>query len=132
MLVRCQNLMRPTIAVAALAAMSAGLAIERAAADTPGAAYEVVEVPTGGNYGRGLFRINIATGQVVTAWQSGNFSAIPEPTPLPAGNYHLYMTVSWDGKGAWTLDRVESQTGRSWYLVGGGGSPFAWVEITGP
>ena len=54
-------------------------------------AYELVSVsPVTVDVPFGFFRINVATGQVVTAWGGAQkYTIIADATPLPAGLYHL-------------------------------------------
>ncbi len=95
-------------------------------------AYEiaVVPAPVAGS-SPVFFRINVASGQVV--WQSGSqYVLIVDSKPPPAGNYHLYRTESLDKKGSWNVDRVDSESGRTWSLSGGGATPFGWQEIAEP
>ncbi len=118
-----------TTILAAAALTFAGAEAARAAG-----AFEVVTVPPAtGDASSGLFRINVATGQVVTVWGSTKtYSPTVDAAPLPAGDYHLYLSETLDGKGVWNMDRVDSQSGRIWSLSGGGGAPYVWTEITAP
>jgi hypothetical protein len=97
-------------------------------------AYEVVLVqPASADVALGLFRINVASGQVVTAWgYVKTYTTTVESAPLPAGEYHLHLGESLDRKGSWYLYRVDSNSGRMWVAAGGGNAPFTWNEITAP
>jgi hypothetical protein len=119
-----------SVAATSLVLAVAGIGATPAAFAAP--AYELVVVPptTTANLPT-FFRINVASGQVVS--QSGlQFVVTTDSAALPAGNYHLYRTESLDRKGAWDMDRMDSQSGRAWSLSGGGGSPFVWSEIAEP
>jgi hypothetical protein len=108
----------------------AGIGATSAAFAAP--AYELVVVPSAaaGNLPT-FFRINVASGQVV--YQSGTqFVVTTDSAALPAANYHMYRTESLDRKGGWSMDRMDSESGRTWALNGGGSSPFVWAEITEP
>jgi hypothetical protein len=118
------------------AMIMAGLSLAVAGADAAKAAdtYEVVTIPPATtSISLGILRINVATGQVVTAF--GNvpiYTAIAEPTKLPAGEYHLRITETLDRTGGWYLNRYDAISGRLWYATGGGNVPFVWVEIAEP
>jgi hypothetical protein len=118
------------ILASSVALAVAGIGVTSVAFAAP--AYEIVIVPpTTTVVGPTFFRINVASGQVV--YQSGTqFVVTPDSAALPAGNYHLYRTESLDRKGAWYMDRMDSESGRTWSLSGGGSSPFVWTEITEP
>jgi hypothetical protein len=98
------------------------------------AVFEMVMVPpASADVAQGLFRINVSTGQVVTAWgYVKTYTVIAESAPLPAGEYHLHFTESLDRKGSWYLYRFDANSGRIWVAVGGGNAPFAWNEIAAP
>jgi hypothetical protein len=117
-----------------LAMIIAGLSLVVAGADAAKAAdaFEFVTVPGAtAEASRGLFRINVASGQVVTAWGGAKtYVATIDPAPLPAGEYHLRITLTLDQKGGWNMERFDSKTGRTWSLNGGGNAPFTWSEIT--
>lgn len=120
------------IAVVASSLMLAVAGIGATSAAFAAPAYELVVVPSAvaGNYPT-FFRINVASGQVV--YQSGNqFVVTTDSATLPPGNYHLYRTESLDRKGGWSMDRMDSESGRAWSLNGGGNSPFVWTEIAEP
>jgi hypothetical protein len=97
-------------------------------------AYEFVTVkPPTSDTSLGIFRINVATGQVVTAWGNPqNYTVIADTPALPAGQYHLRVPETLDQKGNWYLIRFDSQSGRFWLAVGGGSAPYTWSEITAP
>src|ERR1700722_45432 len=97
-------------------------------------AYEIVMVrPASADIALGIFRVNVATGQVVTAWgYVKTYTATVDTTPLPAGEYHLHLSESLDQKGDWYLYRIDSISGRIWVAVGGGNAPFTWNEIAAP
>jgi len=96
--------------------------------------YELVTVPpaaVGVGPGRALFRINVGSGQVVATWGSSRtYTPTIDPVPLPAGEYHLHLTLTLDQKGGWNLERIDPKSGRIWMLTGGGNDPFTWYEIT--
>ncbi len=119
-----------------LATTVAALLIVFAGADAAKAAgaYEVAIVPPAtGDISPGVFRINVATGQVMTVWGTAKtFSTTVDSAPLPPGDYHLYVIESLDGKGVWNMDRFDAQSGRTWSLSGGGDAPFTWTEVTTP
>ena len=119
------------LAIVFLGALLGGAVIDAAkAADV----YEVVIVPPAtAQINLGIFRINVTTGQVVTAWgYVPNFTAIAEATKIPEGDYHLRVTETLDRTGAWFLNRYDAKSGRLWYASGGGNTPFAWSEIAEP
>lgn len=103
---------------------------------TAGAAakFEVVTLPSSAKANAALFRIEVATGKVVSLWGNGNTQFIPsaDKAPIPPGEYHLYDSVDpqADGTVYWSLYRMESNSGRVWNLVGGGDQPYVWVEPT--
>lgn len=119
-----------------LAITLAGISLVFARADPAKAAdaYELVTVrPATGDISLGIFRINVATGQVVTAWGNPkNYTATVDPAPLPAGDYHLRAAETLDQKGTWYLVRFDAKSGRFWIASGGGNVPFTWSEITAP
>jgi hypothetical protein len=96
--------------------------------------YEMVTVsPASGDVALGIFRINVATGQVVSAWGSPEtYTVIADPSPLPIGQYHLRVGETLDQKGIWYLIRFDSQSGRFWVANRGGKAPFTWSEIVAP
>jgi hypothetical protein len=118
------------------AMIMAGLSLALAGADAAKAAdmYEVVTIaPATTNINLGLFRINVATGQVVAAFgYVPNYTVLAEPTKLPAGEYHLRVTETLDRTGGWYLNRYDAISGRLWYASGGGNAPFVWFEIAEP
>ena len=118
-----------------LAAASLALgAVHAAKADGP---FEVTVVrPAAADSSPGIFRINVSTGQVVGVWGWGTaattFQATVDPTPLPAGDYHLRLVETLDNKGGWEIIRFDTKSGRTWSMSGGGDKPFIWTEATGP
>jgi hypothetical protein len=100
------------------------------------AKFESAAVPGSPKMNPAFFRIEVATGRVVTVWGAGStpFLTTAEPAPLPAGDYHLTATNAEqpDGTVYWELVRMESGSGRTWTLTGGGTAPFAWVEVAEP
>jgi hypothetical protein len=78
-------------------------------------AYEMVTVrPASGQVALGIFRINVVTGQVVSAWGlPQTYRVIPDPTSLPAGQYHLKVAQTLDQKGIWYLIRFDSESGET-------------------
>ena len=97
-------------------------------------AYELVTVrPASADISFGIFRINVATGQVVSAWGNPKtYEVITEATALPAGQYHLKVSETLDQKGNWYLIRFDSQSGRFWLATGGGTAPYVWKESVAP
>jgi hypothetical protein len=79
------------------------------------------------------FRVNVATGQVMSYYSGTKFTPVNEPVPPPPGEYHLHLSLTLDGKGTWWVMRMDSRSGRVWQLAGGGNNaPLAWTEITAP
>jgi hypothetical protein len=117
-----------------LATIAVGLSLVIAGAQTAHAAdaFEVVTVSAATPEApRALFRINVASGQVVTSWgNSKTYALTTDPVALPEGDYHLRLSMVLDQKGGWNLDRFDAKTGRLWSLSGGGSAPFTWNEIT--
>jgi len=116
-------------AVAALGAAAPAMAVA-------GSAYEGAYIAGGGQLLGTFFRVNVSSGQVVSAYGApANYTVISDAGPLPAGDYHLYpvsQPMTPDGKIWWSLARMDGKTGRIWVLTGGGSSPFAWVEAAPP
>ncbi len=101
----------------------AGITCAGAGASLAAHAFELTLVPPVPNGNPSIYRINIASGQVsnvtgVTA------VATQDPQPIPAGDYRLYSVSSADGKGTFWLYRLETQSGRTWFLSNNG-----WGEI---
>ena len=100
--------------------------------------YEVVLVrPATADGTPGIFRVNVATGQVDTVWGWGPlataFSTVPESAALPAGEYHIRVLESLDNKGGWEVVRFDSKSGRTWSLSGGASSGgYIWTEAAAP
>lgn len=113
------------------------LAAPAAATPAPDtAAYQAAVVPGSGSANSGYFRINISTGQVVSAWGNSSTATPIADTPLPPGQYHIYpysQPAAADGSVSWGMMRVDLVSGRMRFLNGGGNNnPFVWVEITAP
>jgi tetrahydromethanopterin S-methyltransferase subunit D len=117
-------------AILALALLSASSLTAAQAA----AKFEAVVLPSGAKASNALFRIEVATGTVVSLWGVGATQFVPSTTaaPLPAGEYHLYKSenATPDGTVYWSLYRMEVNTGRVWNLTGGGDQPYTWIEPT--
>jgi hypothetical protein len=100
------------------------------------AKFEAVTLPGSPKMNPAFFRIEIATGRVVSVWSAGTtaFMAAADPAPLPSGEYHLYASneIQPDGTVFWELVRMEAGSGRTWTLTGGGAAPFTWVEVAEP
>jgi hypothetical protein len=99
------------------------------------AKYEGATVPGTAKSNAAFFRIEVATGKVVQAWGSGTvFAPVVDSAPIPAGDYHLYpaATPAIDGSVVWTMERMDSNSGRSWLATGGGNVPLTWSEIASP
>jgi hypothetical protein len=116
------------------------LAIGLAAA-APSAAFaanfEVVYVPGTPQVSFTVFRIEVATGQVLSgAAGTPNYTAISDSPALPPGDYHLYLADILPpipaGAIDWGLIRMDGKTGRTWSLTGGGPAPFKWIEMVAP
>ena len=84
----------------------------------------MVAAPVGDN--QVLYRIDITTGEVVRV-DAAQITKIPESAPLPAGDYHLYLSESPDLKTYW-LYRMDKGTGRIWFLSAG----TTWIESAVP
>jgi len=98
------------------------------------AKFEAIALPNSAKSNAALFRIEVATGSVVSLWGNGSSQFFPsaDKAPLPPGEYHLYSIVNpqADGTVYWSIYRMEAGSGRVWNLVGGGDQPFSWVEAT--
>jgi len=100
--------------------------------------YEVVLVrPATADGTPGIFRVNVATGQVDNVWGWGTsaiaFSTVSESAALPAGEYHIRVLESLDNKGGWEVVRFDSKSGRTWSLSGGASSGgYIWTEAAAP
>ena len=108
--------------------------VTAAQADGP---YEMVVVrPATTDGPPGIFRVNVASGEVMGVWGWGTsataYQAVAEAAPLPGGQYHLRVVESLDNKGGWEVLRFDAQSGRTWSLSGGGGNPFIWTEAVAP
>jgi hypothetical protein len=100
------------------------------------AKFEGISLPGTSKTNSGFFQIEVATGKVQSVWGNGttNFTAIAETAPLPAGDYHLYVLPNPqpDGSSYWMINRMDSNTGRTWSLTGGGDAPYAWTAVLPP
>ena len=98
------------------------------------AKFEAIALPNSAKVSAALFRIEVATGTVVSVWGNGSTQFFPsaDKAPLPQGEYHLYNIVNpqTDGTVFWSIYRMEANSGRVWNLVGGGDQPYVWVEVT--
>ena len=100
--------------------------------------YEVVLVrPATADGTPGIFRVNVATGQVDNVWGWGTsataYSTVSESAALPAGEYHIRVLESLDNKGGWEVVRFDSKSGRTWSLSGGASSGgYIWTEAAAP
>jgi len=121
--------------IALLGAVVAFGGVQTAKAES---SYEVVLVPPPTADGApGIFRVNVATGQVDTVWGWGPlataFSTVPESAALPAGEYHIRVLESLDNKGGWEIIRFDGKTGRTWSMSGGSSSGgYIWTEAAAP
>ncbi len=88
-------------------------------------AYEMTVIPATAALTFNVYRIDTATGSVVSSNGVG-YVKTSDPTPLPQGDYHLRYAQSFDGKSYW-LYRMDSQTGRTWNLTGPG-----WAAMPEP
>ncbi len=118
--------------ISALFLLSSGLACAAEAA----AKYEAVTIAGSPNVNAALFRIEVATGKVVQVWGgAAAYGPTTDSAPLPPGDYHLYVSSNPqpDGTVPWSMSRIESNSGRTWSLTGGGSAPYVWVEVqSGP
>ena len=116
-----------------LSFLSAGLALASPA--SAAAKYEAIALPNSAKANAALFRIEVATGTVVSVWGLGTtqFAPSADKAPVPPGDYHLYSVDNpqSDGTVFWALYRMDANTGRVWNLTGGGETPYIWVEVTG-
>jgi len=87
-------------------------------------AYEMVFAAPSLGGSPSVFRIAVATGQVMAI--GTQFGPIADAAPLPLGDYHLHVTETPDQKTYW-LYRMDSQSGRVWFL-----SNNTWTEIPAP
>src|SRR5271154_509655 len=74
-------------------------------------AYEMAVAPAAPGVGPSYFRINVASGQVVTVGTA--MAPMTDSAPLPQGEYHLYLAG--DARSYW-LYRMDSQSGRIWFI----------------
>jgi hypothetical protein len=82
---------------------------------------ELALTPPNGNAAN-FFRINISTGDTIITFNS-QYSKIVDPTPIPVGDYHLYIAETPDTKN-YSLERMDRLTGRIWTFGSG-----KWAEI---
>ncbi len=108
-------------------ATSLVFAVAAAPAAFAAPAYEMTLVPASPATGPVYFRINVAPGQVTYIGGGNQFVLTVDAAPLPQGNYHLYEAEAPDGKGSYWMYRMDSQSGRAWFLTGG-----AWTEVSAP
>jgi hypothetical protein len=98
--------------------------------------FEGVSIPGTSTAVSGFFQINVTTGEVSSVWGSNTttFAVVKEATPLPAGEYHLYVVPNpqADGNCYWMLTRMDANTGHVWSLTGGGTAPYAWTVVLPP
>ncbi len=73
-----------------------------------------------------LYRIEIPTGAVVKV-DAAQITKIQDSAPLPAGDYHLFLSEAPDLKTYW-LYRMDKATGRVWFLSAG----TTWIESAVP
>jgi hypothetical protein len=88
------------------------------------------------NGGFQFFRVDVATGQVFVIPTGANaMTPVVDATALPSGDYHLYLASDQptaQNVVPWGLMRMDSKSGRVWSLLGGGPTPFSWVEAAAP
>ena len=115
-----------------LSLLSAGTVSTASAAQK----FEGVMLPSAAKSNAAFFRIEVATGKVVSVWGygTGQFLATIDKAPLPAGEYHIFVISNPqpDGSVYWALDRLEANRGRTWNLSGGGTDPMVWVDVAEP
>ena len=73
-----------------------------------------------------LYRIEIPTGAVAKI-DAAQITKIQDSAPLPAGDYHLFLSEAPDLKVYW-LYRMDKATGRVWFLSAG----TTWIESAVP
>jgi hypothetical protein len=87
------------------------------------ASYEMVILPPPVGGAPQFYRIDVATGQVMSV---GTALVLTKDASLPQGSYHLYQVASPDAKSYWVY-RMDSQSGRVWFLQNG-----VWTEVAAP
>jgi hypothetical protein len=128
-----------TVAVlAGLAACSQGASNATNAAPSVApaapATYQMDIIPGSAQWSVVVVRINGATGQATLSNAGQAFIHVAEPTPPPAGVYHLSHFTTLDSGATtreWEMYRIEAGSGRVWYLNYDGQSAASWVELTG-
>lgn len=88
-------------------------------------AYELVVITPAPNAGPNIYRVEVASGQVLQV-VGNNFVTTKDPQTLPPGSYHLQWISTADGKSYW-LYRFDAQTGRTWFFNG-----TQWTEYPLP
>jgi hypothetical protein len=85
-------------------------------------AYEIAVAAPAAGGSPGIYRIDVATGQVMRI--RSQLVPTVDAAPLPQGDYHLLVTETIDKTSYWTY-RLDSQSGRVWFLMRN-----AWTEVT--
>lgn len=115
------------------ASSSSGAAASMAPASETSRAFQTVVIPGSSSASVGVFRINVATGQVSFGWGSATSMTPIADLSLPAGQYRL---VGWsqpagsDGSVSWGMVRMDTVSGRVWTL--NGAVPYNWIEMVAP
>ena len=116
----------------AAASASSGAAPSMAPAMEASRAYQTVVIPGSTSASVGVFRINVASGQVAFGLGSATTMTPIADLALPMGQYRL---VGWsqpagsDGSVSWGMVRMDAVSGRVWTL--NGAVPYNWVEMVG-
>ena len=113
--------------------LASGVAGETLSQAHGSAAFEAMVIAPSTTAPSAFFRINTLSGQTQVVWgASGTFTAIIDPTPLPAGDYHIYGAAQpqmADGKVIWSLTRMDNRSGHTWVLSGCGPVACKWVDV---
>ncbi len=116
-------------------AAAGGLALA-APAIASAADYEAVYVAGSAQTPFEFFRVATATGQVAFAAGAATaYTVVAEPSPLPPGDYHLYVAsqpANAAGAVVWGLVRMDAKTGHTWTLTGGGPAALTWIDVAQP
>jgi hypothetical protein len=110
------------IFVTACVVLAVACTTATSAASAP--AYEMAgtSAATGGS--PSIYRINVASGQVIACWRP--VCGDRRPRAASAREYHLHIYQQIDGKTFWT-ERMDAESGRTWYVTGS-----TWTEVLAP
>jgi hypothetical protein len=79
-------------------------------------------------------RMVTASGQAtLTSGDPGGFIPVAEAAAPPAGDYRMYQFVTFDGGATtreWDIYRMDTVSGRTWYLKYDGARAASWIELT--